>query len=59
MAAAAYQLGNTSQAMLSSISTWIDDCSSAVLVLLQPLARFDKPSYIGCWLCVDAELAIV
>ena len=29
-----------------------------VLLLTLKLARFDEPSYTGCWLCVDAELAI-
>ena len=42
--------------MLSSVS--------AVQVLSEcccypvKLARFDSPSYTGCWLCVDAELAM-
>ena len=48
--------------MLSSDSTWMEDCSNAAWVLLLSLkkksARFDWPSYTNCWFCLNAELAI-
>ena len=49
-----------SQAMLSSVSTWMGDCSSVARVLLLTLDLISRPTLVaGCWLCVDAELEAI
>ena len=57
-----FSYNHWSQAMLSSDSTWMGDCWSVVWLLLLTLkSRLDLISrvlFTGCWLCVDAELAI-
>ena len=51
-----------SQATLSSVSTWVGYGSNVARVLLITVKRrldlIFRVLFTGCWLCVDAELAI-
>ena len=42
---------------MSSLSTWMGDSGSSVFCVLL-LDLISRDLYTGCWLCVDAELAI-